>query len=62
MSESCHVNYSFSGIVVLKKKILRNIFHIETHMKTVSPIVASYDPGGHDLNKLESSLYQEAVL
>jgi hypothetical protein len=47
-----HVNFSFSGTVVLLQKIFEKICSIQTYVKTVSPIVAHPTLGGHDINKL----------
>jgi hypothetical protein len=44
-SESFYVNLNYSGSVVIKKKILKELFHWNT-CKIVSHIVAPPDPQG----------------
>jgi hypothetical protein len=59
MSYSFHVNFSVLGKVVLEKKIFE-IFPIQGHVKTVSPIVTPPNSGGQDFNKLAFVFYQKA--
>jgi hypothetical protein len=62
MSRSFHVNFSFSGSMVHEKKIFKYFSYINTCQKLFPLLWPHPTPRGHDMNKFESALYQEASM
>ena len=58
-----HLNLNFSCPVVPLKNIFR-IFVLHKHMyvKWFSLLLSHLAPGNHDLIKLESAIYQDAIM